>query len=289
MYADDVVLIADSGNLDTLLQKCEEHSQRLGYRWNPLKCAVLAPNTDTRRYSLYGTEIPRQTSFSYLGIPISPGGFLNVNALVQNNVNKALQTMNQMSALGVNPKGFHRLLSVRFYSQIARSQLEYGLAISPVSATLLKQLEACQTQCIRKIFGGGSRSSTKVMIHLVNQPSMKERVHLLQAKFLLRSVYSPDDTLLSKFLPYLRSSGSHSLWYKLSKTPVWQNFIASIDGDAFDPRVFTAITQEFLHDNLDKRRNDTNSVLISACRPTLGIDPVLWLPMSPAERSRTIR
>ncbi|KAG0776452.1 hypothetical protein G6F16_012820 [Rhizopus arrhizus] len=200
LYADDVVLIADSPDLEVLLQQCEAHSQRLGYRWNPSKCAILAPGSDTRSYSLYGTVLPRQTSFSYLGIPISPGGYLNTNELVQNNINKALQTMNQMSAIGVNHKGFNQLLSVRFYTQIVRSQLEYGLAISAVSSSNITKLETCQTQCIRRIFGGGSRSSTKVMLHLTNQPTMKERVHRLQAKFLFRSINAPEDTLLSQHL-----------------------------------------------------------------------------------------
>ncbi|KAG0830584.1 hypothetical protein G6F17_014077 [Rhizopus arrhizus] len=149
--------------------------------------------------------------------------------------------MNQMSALGVNPKGFDHLLSVRFYTQIVRSQLEYGLAISPISTTQLKKLEACQTQCIRKIFGGSTRSSTKVMLHLVNQPTMKERVHILQAKFLLRSICSPDDTLVAKFLPHIRSSSSHSQWYKLSKTPVWQRYTAMLDNDTYDSRAFAGI------------------------------------------------
>ncbi|KAG0794222.1 hypothetical protein G6F22_005409 [Rhizopus arrhizus] len=50
---------------------------------------------------------------------------------------------------------------------------------------------------------------------------MKERAQKLQAKFPLRSVDAPDDTLLSRYLPYLRISASHSQWYKLSKTTVW--------------------------------------------------------------------
>ncbi|KAG1274671.1 hypothetical protein G6F64_015073 [Rhizopus arrhizus] len=41
---------------------------------------------------------------------------------------------------------------------------------------------------------------------------MKERVQKLQAKFLLRSVDAPDDTLLSQYLPYLRTSASRSQW-----------------------------------------------------------------------------
>jgi hypothetical protein len=114
LYADDVVLIAAPQDLAILLQQCEDHSHRLGYRWNPLKCAILAPSLDTQEYSLYGTTIPCQGIFSYLGIPINPGGYLNTAQLIQDNVNKALQTMNQMTTIGVNNKGFDRLLSVVF-------------------------------------------------------------------------------------------------------------------------------------------------------------------------------
>jgi hypothetical protein len=114
LYADDVVLIAAPQDLAILLQQCKDHSHRLGYRWNPLKCAILAPSSDTQAYSLYGTAIPHQGIFSYLGIPINPGGYLNTAQLIQDNVNKALQTMNQMTTIGVNNKGFDRLLSVVF-------------------------------------------------------------------------------------------------------------------------------------------------------------------------------
>ncbi|KAG1148847.1 hypothetical protein G6F37_006603 [Rhizopus arrhizus] len=174
--------------------------------------------------------------------------------------------MNQMMALGANHKDFDRLLSVRFYTQIIRAQLKYGLAIAPTSFAQLTKLDACQTQCIRRIFSGDSRSPTKVMLHLINLPTMKERVHLLQAKFLLRSVYSPDDTLVYKFLPYVRPAASRSQWYKLSKTPVWQRYSSSIDDDDdLDLRLFVAVYKEYLDDNLDERRNGTNSVLLFAC------------------------
>ncbi|PHZ10502.1 uncharacterized protein RHIMIDRAFT_239326 [Rhizopus microsporus ATCC 52813] len=38
--------------------------------------------------------------------------------------------MNQLAMIGLNPNGLSRLLATRFYKQIVRSQLEYGLAIS---------------------------------------------------------------------------------------------------------------------------------------------------------------
>ncbi|KAG1000950.1 hypothetical protein G6F63_013806 [Rhizopus arrhizus] len=130
LYADDVVLIVSPSRLQTLLQQCEEHSYQLGYRWNPLKRAIVAPAEDTQSYSLYNTAIPRQDSFPYLGIPIRPGGYINTSELIQGNTNKALKTMNQMTAIDVNSTGFDRLLSAHFYCQIVHPQLEYNLAIS---------------------------------------------------------------------------------------------------------------------------------------------------------------
>ncbi|KAI7907683.1 uncharacterized protein BX663DRAFT_528432 [Cokeromyces recurvatus] len=128
-------------------------------------------------------------------------------------------------------KGFDRLLATHFYTQIVRPQLEYGLAISLLSAKDIQQLESCQNTCIRRIFGGSSQSSVKVMLHMVNQPSMKVRVSILQAQFVF----------------------------------------------------------QFLEENFQQLREGTRSVLLSACRPNLIIDPILWLPMTHSERSQTIR
>ncbi|KAG0804914.1 hypothetical protein G6F20_012323 [Rhizopus arrhizus] len=36
LYADDVVLIAAKADMPSLLKSCEDHSYKLGYRWNPI-------------------------------------------------------------------------------------------------------------------------------------------------------------------------------------------------------------------------------------------------------------
>ncbi|CEP10654.1 hypothetical protein [Parasitella parasitica] len=74
--------------------------------------------------------------------------------------------MNRIATIGVSAKGFNHLLSIRFYVQMIRSQMEYGLAISILSFGHLKKLEACQTECIRRIFGGSRRLSTKLKLQL---------------------------------------------------------------------------------------------------------------------------
>ncbi|KAG1248828.1 hypothetical protein G6F65_019407 [Rhizopus arrhizus] len=138
LYADDVVLIAAKADMPSLLKSCEDHSYKLGYRWNPSKCVILDPMQPSSSYTLYGEPIPKQHSFPYLGIPFRPGGYLDAIALVNQNKTKALATMNQLSAVGVHPKGFSPLLGIRFYSHIVpnnwkmpRTSVFVGFSVAP--------------------------------------------------------------------------------------------------------------------------------------------------------------
>lgn len=289
LYADDVVLIASPETIPALLTKCETHSYSLGYRWNPLKCVVVAPADDNTSYKLYGTDIPKEHVFPYLGIPIKAGGYIDYPSLVQNNINKASLTMNQLASIGVNAKGFSPLLSSRFYCQMVRSQLDYGLAVSPLSAALIKQLDTFQNSCIRRIFGGHSRSSAKVMLHLVKIPSMKARIAALQAQYVFRSTCLPDDTLLANLLPYIQNSSVQSHWYKLSLTNLWHSYCKPQISSGLDKKTFFAIRDTFFVDQLQSLRSASDSLLLSSCRTSLGIDPILWLPMTCSERSRVLR
>ncbi|KAG2225960.1 hypothetical protein INT45_006656 [Circinella minor] len=71
LYADDVVVISTPQKMQEILQLCEQHSYDLGYRWNPKKCVIVQPPNNENTYTLYDTQIPTQSSFIYLGIPIN--------------------------------------------------------------------------------------------------------------------------------------------------------------------------------------------------------------------------
>jgi hypothetical protein len=222
LYADDVVLIAERSNMIDLLRQCENHSIQMGYKWNPSKCVILDSSTDPITYVLYDQPLPRGATFAYLGVPFKPGGHLDPEELIQRNTRKALATMNILSSVGVNPSGFSKLLCTRFYAHIVRPQLEYGLAINRFTVSQLHALEEAQNNCIKKIYGARGKTSTKVMLHMSKLPLMSERVSILQAQFLFRSLYLPEDTLLTCLLPYIRNSKG-SQWYALSRTSLWEN------------------------------------------------------------------
>ncbi|KAG0738619.1 hypothetical protein G6F62_011985 [Rhizopus arrhizus] len=56
-----------------------------------------------------------------------------------------------------------------------------------------------------------------------------------------------------------------------------------------DARGVRAMKKKFLHSNLEKLIQGKNSRLLSSCRLTIPLDPILWLPVTHEERSRCIR
>lgn len=286
LYADDVVLIANQHSMAHLLKICEQHSIDTGYRWNPTKCVILDNPSQPIEYKIYNQAIPRLSSFAYLGVPFKPGGFLDPDALVNRNCSKAFATMNMLTSIGVNPTGFSKLLSSRFYAQIVRSQMEYSLAINLFSNSQLRRLEDTQNKCIQKIYGAHDRSSTKVMLHLAKLPTMNERVRILQAQFLFRSLYVPGDSLLGYLLPHIQYIRGYQ-WSNLSKTALWQ--LLPTPHNSLTICDFRSIKRDYLQQGLQQRMRGYGSKLLSFCRPKLSINPILWIPMTHRERSRCIR
>ncbi|KAG1608378.1 hypothetical protein G6F46_011591 [Rhizopus delemar] len=250
-------------------------SRRFHPKTGVLQGSILSPYL----YSIYINQLPAQLRSQAITTDMSPletipllncllyaddvvliaerttmTSLLHSDELIRRNSSKALATMNVLNSIGINPSGFSRLLSTRFSAHIVRPQLEYGLAINRFNNTQLKSIEDVQDTCLRKIYGAREKTFTKVMPHLAKLPLMADRVHILQAQFLYRSLRLPDDALLCRLLPHIRHIRGHQ-WFLLSKTPLWQSLPST-------------------GEELDK---------------SVSLDPILWLPMCYAERSRCIR
>ncbi|KAI8991563.1 hypothetical protein BDF20DRAFT_812511, partial [Mycotypha africana] len=92
----------------------------------------------------------------------------------------------------------------------------------------IKKLEACQNNCIRRIYGGPTRFAVNVMLHLTNLRTMQERVATLQAQFIFRARYLPSSTLLSTLMPHLQYSRFKTHWRKFLKTPLYNNALRPV-------------------------------------------------------------
>ncbi|PHZ09908.1 uncharacterized protein RHIMIDRAFT_261234 [Rhizopus microsporus ATCC 52813] len=117
-------------------------------------------------------------------------------------------------------------------------------------------------------------------------PLMSERVSILQAQLLFRSLYLPEDVLLACLLPYIRNT-RRSQWCTLFHTTLWKTALSATEES--DTRSLKSTKRRSLQQNLEIRQRCRNSKLLSSCRRSISLDPMLWLPMSKSERSRCIR
>ncbi|KAG2208839.1 hypothetical protein INT46_003620 [Mucor plumbeus] len=189
----------------------------------------------------------------------------NPSSLTWQNINKALGTMRQMASIGVNKKGFDKLISTRFYNQIVRPQLEYRLAISTFNLRNIRELENCQNQCLR----------------------IKNRIAILQAKFIYKSLSLPDDSLLMKMLPYLKSVHAKSKWSKIANSSFWKTLTDQANN--LSPSIFKSKRIEFLRQSYVTKLQEKHSKLLACCRPELAVDSILRLPMTRIESGRCLR
>ena len=290
LFADDVVIIGTAESMPLLLARAEEHSIALGYRWNPLKCVVVNSNStsltnnEVPQLSLYGQAIPTADSFNYLGVPFNSSGNLDLDLLLSRNTQSALSSMRGLQSLGLHTSGFSRLLSA-----FIRPKFEYGLCVSWFLKKHLKLLEKSQDQCLRIAFGGHRTSSTAVFRQMTGLPTMAERYHILVFKFLFR-VHNliPDDTLLHSLLPTL-TSPRHRLLKLAIKNDIWLSDHVGASINIVAPLIKTYRQDTHSARLNPSRPNVTAPVLLSACRPKIMVDPVLYLPMTVFERSRIVR
>ena len=208
--------------------------------------------------------------------------------LIQKNTTSAETSMRILSSIGLNATGLSRLLSTQLYAQFIRPKLEYGVAITSFTKTALKQIEQAQNKCIRMIYGAHKNSETKVMRHITNLPSMNERVNILQAKYIYRAQFLPEDTLFIQLLPNFNQQPSNSQWIALCKSTIWQ-LIEDQNRTPTTQELKLSICQHRVENHVSKITAATGSKTLAACRPKLGIDPIMWIPMSNKECSRCIR
>ncbi|KAI7856383.1 hypothetical protein BDC45DRAFT_567419 [Circinella umbellata] len=285
LYVDDVALIGTWETITLLLKACEEHSIALGFQWNLNKCVYMSTTAPSTNYTpkLYDTDIQRTNNFTYPGVPFNQAGLICTKALVEHSTTATITTMNVLASIGVRARCFEKLLCTRLYRQFLRPKTEHGLAITNLTNDDNKLLQEARQTCLRKIFGTRNNRSMAVIHHLGNLEYITERITILQAKFLFRSHYMPDDALFPMLRPYIILSKRTNAWNTVvKKNNIWNSITIDTE-DIITTNIKTAI-KHHRQQSYEKRCERKHSILLNACRNRVGIDPILWIPMSPSER-----
>ncbi|KAG1445310.1 hypothetical protein G6F56_009960 [Rhizopus delemar] len=284
LFADDVAVFGSARSVQQMLRLAEQHSLSLGYRWNPMKCAVLnhSPSSDKDHIQLYGTPLPLVSNFTYLGMPFVKTG-LSAAMVVSLRSPGVLKLMGILNMIGVNRQGFSLLLCARIYATFVRPKFEYGLAISKFSAAQAKAINQLQDKCLRMMVGGHATSSTSVIKHITTLPSMFHRIDVLTTRFCLRAKTLPRSCLLSLLTSTLQSS---RLSVHLHKNPLYLALPSPLPASDNQLKSFF---RGYREEQVVRFLTSTNQVLIRACRPALVVDPILYVPATRAERSLLVR
>jgi hypothetical protein len=132
LFADDVAIFGSKLEVKNMLGAVANHSRTLGYRWNPLKCAVLnhpASRTSSVQVdplNLYNVALPQVIEFVYLGVPFVKSG-ISGSSSAKIRSSGAMAAMSTLNKMGAHRSGFPLLLSSRLYKTFIRPKFEYGL------------------------------------------------------------------------------------------------------------------------------------------------------------------
>ncbi|CEP07591.1 hypothetical protein [Parasitella parasitica] len=213
--------------------------------------------------------------------------------MLLHNATKGSQAMSILHSIGANATGFDKQLSFQFYKCYIRPIFEYALPLLTPTNNELKILEKAQDNACRLIMRGHKSSSTQVIKHMNNMANMSDRMVVLCAKNLVRVQQLPADALLTLFLQQLITSRTCHLKKLQTRNPIWQRLIADLPTTRTPQRIYIDKTDLKLQLNqfLLDQWHSTQSKFVYAghCRTTLGIDPIMYIPMTVHERSRLIR
>ena len=152
LFADDTGLIAPNVQvMKEMLDCCDEWGRRNGVTWAPSKSVVVGDIPEGEELRLSGQVIQVKESATYLGMEFDREG-VNMSLSVSKRVEKSKRMVQMMRSRGFNGYGFRTISSLRLYPLFARSTLEYGLALRPLSKEEVRPLERLQNQALRMIY-----------------------------------------------------------------------------------------------------------------------------------------
>ena len=285
LFADDVAVFGSKAEVQRMLNAAADHSVSLGYRWKPSKCAVLgtAAALAGAPLTLYDEALPVVDEFVYLGMPFRYQGLYAPGVLSLRSAG-AVKTMALLNSVGVNRNGFSLLLSSRLYKTFIRPKLEYGLAISHLSARDFTNLDALQNRLVGMFVGS---TWVNVAKHITCIPSIKHRYNVLATRFALRADTLPPDCLLV----LLRQ---HLLYTRLDRFICENPLYTSLPAVVLSSAALRAICDDYWQDQVDRQLSAAavtgRHTLLRACRSdTTRPDPILYLPLGRTARSRLVR
>ena len=183
LFADDAALMGkNEREMQLLLDVAERWSIRMGIKFKPVKCKVIARGIRVNSLVIYGNTLAVVNNHAYLGMIFSASG-IDWDKSLTPRAEKALVRLHWMTKKGMNPFGWRISMSLHIYKAFIRPMMEYGLGLGIVPTNVMKRLQNVQNIALRKILGVGKNVSVSAMHILCNIEFMSMRNQFLNMKY----------------------------------------------------------------------------------------------------------
>jgi len=198
-YADDIALVADDEvHMQELLDICEGHAQKNGYRFAPQKCELITPQANPNCH-LYGQRLRRVETFTYLGVVFDIEG-INGEQHIARNSAKFMKAVHMFRPMGLNGLGLTGRAKVLLIRTFLRPILEYGMGIIKMGSRLLQKLQVPMNATLRYMLSTPRNTSSEALHTLAGLESMHLRYRTMQAKWMARVLRAPLGTMVREAL-----------------------------------------------------------------------------------------
>ena len=219
-FADDANLHALShADMVQLLAICEDWSTRVGMRFAPLKCAVLARSQQV--FHFCGAIMPQVLQFPYLGMIFDHQG-IAWKAHVSARCQKANGVIVTLAKSGLNGSGWPYRSSSLVYKTFIRPIIEYGISLTVLEPKVLAIAQKTQNLALRTIFSASRNTSIFALHKLLRIEPMAVRNFDLNARFACKLHNSLNATIPAVNFWWNRIGDDSSLPARtVKKNPWW--------------------------------------------------------------------
>ena len=191
LFADDAAIIAGSpGEMQLLIDICERWSLRVGIRFKPAKCKVIAKGVRIDGLILYGSNIELVDNHEYLGVVIGEDG-IDWDKSMAPRIIKATNRLHWIKKRGMNAFGWRINMSLCIYKAFIRPMLEYGMGLGIIPNKVMKKIQGVQNMAMRFIFSCSKSTSIAALHVLGNIEMMRDRNQILNMLYFQKIILGP--------------------------------------------------------------------------------------------------
>lgn len=185
LYADDIVLLADSEKDMQRLMKCvHEYSRKWRFEVNHSKCGLIRFNVTgstqpTTRLTIGKSAVPWVESYKYLGVELHNG--IPFRQFRKRKLASATRAGHQVAGMGMYSGKLSVPLGIQVYQALVRPLLEYAAEVTSIQAWPAADIH--QTAMGKRILQCSTRTSSAAVRGELGWHSMEARFQQLRVSF----------------------------------------------------------------------------------------------------------